>query len=413
MQKYYLEYSLNAACEMIKAYYVDRNVGGVLKHLNPQNFTFISYDSGLSFDDLKNFAAFLENSLEYLVSYKLIDENYTIGGQSQDSCFVIAKIKLIDTRTQKIFELHFFFYFNQFGNEVICPHYHVASPINTQKKIRSVFFNANAPEPKLPGEIQSHKEELIDFMNSNAVAEKSFYYAENFPYRFVNREFMNLLGYEKISEFITEENNSMLVNVHVADQRKYVEYLHSEYKNINKFNSDEKYQYQSSYCVKYRLQSPQLSEEISVLEWGNFFTLNGRTIVNCFVLNLNEVENISLGNEENDIESSATVSVRENFGIHISKEIVIYPMRRQIKINDDLIELTQVESEIFLVLADNLNKPISMEEIYRSIWKNNELHLTSNALPMHISNIRRKLNHYESLIQLNFIRNKGYCLHTT
>ena len=64
MQKYYLEYSLNAACEMIKAYYVDRNVGGVLKHLNPQNFTFISYDSGLSFDDLKNFAAFLENSLE-------------------------------------------------------------------------------------------------------------------------------------------------------------------------------------------------------------------------------------------------------------------------------------------------------------------------------------------------------------
>ena len=195
MQKYYLECSLNAACEMIKAYYVEKNVDGVLKHLNPQNFTFISYDSGLAFDDIKNFVAFLETGLEYLTSYKLIDENYTIGGQSQDSCFVIAKIKLIDTRTQKIFELHFFFYFNQFGNEVICPHYHVTLPIKTQKKIRSVFFNANAPEPKLPGEIQSHKEELIDFMNSNAVAEKSFYYAENFPYRFVNREFMNLLGH--------------------------------------------------------------------------------------------------------------------------------------------------------------------------------------------------------------------------
>ncbi|MBR2773542.1 MAG: hypothetical protein IKD73_00960 [Selenomonadaceae bacterium] len=113
MQKYYLECSLNAASEMIKAYYVDRNVDGVLKYLNPKNFTFISYDSGLSFDDFKNFVAFLETSLEYLVSYKLIDENYTIGGQSQDSCFVIAKIKLIDTRTQKIFELHFFFYSNQ------------------------------------------------------------------------------------------------------------------------------------------------------------------------------------------------------------------------------------------------------------------------------------------------------------
>ena len=250
-------------------------------------------------------------------------------------------------------------------------------------------------------------------MNSNAIAEKSFYYAENFPYRFVNREFMSLLGYEKISDFITEENNSMLVNVHVADQRKYVEYLRNEYENnVARFNFDEKYKYQSSYCVKYRLQSPQLSEEVSVLEWGNFFTLNRRTIVNSLVLNLNEVENISSRNEENDIEASAAVSVRENVGIHISKEIVVYPMRRQIKINDDLIELTQVESEIFLVLADNLNKPISMEEIYRSIWKNNELHLTSNALPMHISNIRRKLNQYEGLIQLNFVRNKGYCLHT-
>lgn len=107
--------------------------------------------------------------------------------------------------------------------------------------------------------------------------------------------------------------------------------------------------------------------------------MNGRTIVNSLVLNLNEVENISSRNEENDIEASVAVSVRENFGIHISKEIVVYPMHRQIKINDDLIELTQVESEIFLVLADNLNKPISMEKIYRSIWKNNELHLTSNG----------------------------------
>ncbi|MBQ7628979.1 MAG: hypothetical protein IJS81_02005 [Selenomonadaceae bacterium] len=53
MQKYYLESSLNAACEMIKAYYVDRNVDHVLKYLNNKNFIFISYDSGLSFDDLK------------------------------------------------------------------------------------------------------------------------------------------------------------------------------------------------------------------------------------------------------------------------------------------------------------------------------------------------------------------------
>lgn len=161
--------------------------------------------------------------------------------------------------------------------------------------------------------------------------------------------------------------------------------------------------------MKYRLQSPYLSEEISVLEWGNFFTLNGRTIVNCFVLNLAEVENISSAKEKIDA-TPASVSLREDFGIHIGKNIIAYSMKHQIKINENTVELTRVESEILLALTNNLNQPISPEKIYASIWKNAELNLTSNALPMHISNIRRKLNHHENLIRLDYIRGKGYCL---
>lgn len=68
-------------------------------------------------------------------------------------------------------------------------------------------------------------------MTSNTVAEKSFYYEENFPYRFVNRNFMTLLGYKQIGDFVTEANSSTLANVYVSDQRRYVEYLRTVYKN--------------------------------------------------------------------------------------------------------------------------------------------------------------------------------------
>ena len=303
-----------------------------------------------------------------------------------------------------------FFYFQQIGNQVLCPHYHVTHPTDAKPESNSVFFKANVPKPFLTAEIQSHNDELLDFVTSNAVAEKSFYYAENFPYRFVNLNFMTLLGYKRINDFVTEANNSTLANVHVSDQRCYVEYLRTAYeKNSARLSFNERYQYQSSYFVKYRLQSPYLTKEISVLEWGNFFTLNGQTIVNCFVLNLNAVENVSCA-----IDMTKTIypTLREDFGIHIGRNIIAYPMLQQIKINGDMVELTRVENEIFLVLANNLNQPISMEKIYASIWKNAELNLTSNALPMHISNIRRKLNPYESLIRLEYIRNKGYCLQT-
>ena len=267
MQKYYLDCSLNAAREMINAYYVDRNVDKLFEYINLRNFTWSGYDSDKFFSDAKSFRKYAEDSLSHLKFYNLIDENYSIGGQSQDSCLIVAKIKLFDTRTQKIFELHFFFYFQQFGNLVLCPHYHVTRSLNAKIENKSVFFNANSPVPFLTAEIQSHNNELLDFMTSNAVAEKSFYCEENFPYRFVNRKFMTLLGYKQIGEFVTEENHSALANIHVADQRRYVEYLRTVYKNnVGRFGFDQKYQYQSSYYVKYRLQSPCLSEEISVLE---------------------------------------------------------------------------------------------------------------------------------------------------
>ena len=103
-----MDYSLNAAREMINAYYVEKNIDKLFEHINLRNFTWSGYDLDKSFSNAQDFRKYVVESLPHLRFYNLIDENYTVGGESQDSCFIIAKIKLFDTRTQKIFELHFF-----------------------------------------------------------------------------------------------------------------------------------------------------------------------------------------------------------------------------------------------------------------------------------------------------------------
>lgn len=301
MQKHFLELSLNTAREMIHSYFDDKNMEGILKHLSKENFTFVGVTKDAVFNSTKTYRQYAESFLDYIGSYKIIDENYSVAAESQDSCLVVANIKNIDTRTQNVCELNYFFNFNQLGKGIICPHYHVSRPFNAPKVSKTVFFNENMPNPKLPSEILSYNEELIKFMNSDAVAEKSFYYEENFPYRYVNRKYMQLLGYSTIREFVAEQNYSSLVNIHVADQNRYVEYLQAHHaEKIGNRNFGQKYQYLSTYYLSYRLQSPNLAEEVSVLEWGNFFTQNGRTIVNCFVLNLNEVTQLSLKAQSHD-----------------------------------------------------------------------------------------------------------------
>lgn len=422
MEKYYLESALNAAREMIQSYFVERNVDKVLKHLSPMKFKFVGLQEGIEFDSAKQFARFAESALDLVPMYKVIEEKYTIGNESQDSCLIIAKLKLFDTRTQKTFVLNYFMYFNQQGNKIMCQHYHVSRPLKMNEEIRSVFFNDNIPYPRLANELISYKEDLLEFMNAGAVAEKSFYYEEKYPYRFVNHKYLKLLGYSKINSFISEQNYSSLVNIHAADQNRYVEYLQKHYaEKIGERNFEPQYKYRSTYYVSYRLQSPFLSEEVKVLEWGNFFTQSGRTTVNCFVVNLNDVERLSFlppihhlqqGNEcdeENELGSEA-ISVRTDFSIHISKDVLIYPRMKQIKINNEMVELTPIECEIFLVLLDKLNQAVTVDEIYGSIWNDETLHLTSNVLPMHISNIRRKLKKYEEEIKLVYIKNEGYSL---
>ncbi len=404
MQKYYLDSALNAAREMIHAYFVERNVDGLFKHLSSENFNFVGFMADNVFDSAATFREYLKDSLKYTLDYEVIGENYSVCSESRDSCQVLAKITFAYTRTKKSFALNYFFYFNRLGGKLICTHYHVSRQFNMNKPVRLVFFNENMPYPKIPWEIQAYNEDLLEFMNSDAVAEKSFYYEENFPYRLVNRKYINLLGYKTIHDFIREQNSSSLSNIHAADKNRYVEYLANHYaENVECQKIEPQYKYRSTYYISYRIESPNPVGEVNVLEWGNFFTQEGRTTVNCFVLNLNEAEKSSL-------DSNLGSSIRADFGIHISKNIIVYPRIRKIKIDSEIIEFTPLECEIFLVLADNLNHAIMPEKIYEMIWVKSDLQVTSNVVPMHISNIRRKLSAYENLIKLVHVKNKGYCL---
>ena len=50
MRKHYLDRALETAREMIQAYYVDRNVEGVFKHLSEENFSFMGFIEGNFFN---------------------------------------------------------------------------------------------------------------------------------------------------------------------------------------------------------------------------------------------------------------------------------------------------------------------------------------------------------------------------
>ena len=159
MKKYFLERSLNTAREMIHAYFYNKDMERIVKYLNPKTFSFMSVTKDAVFNSIKTYRQYAESLLEQIASYEIIEENYSVACESQDSCLVIVNLKQINTHTQNLCELDFFFHFRQLGNRIVCPHYHVRRPLTAHKVNKSVFFNENMPTPKLPFEILSYNEE--------------------------------------------------------------------------------------------------------------------------------------------------------------------------------------------------------------------------------------------------------------
>ena len=404
MEKYYLDKALKTAREMIHAYFDDKDINGVLKHLSAEDFNFKGVTKDAVFNSIFNsrekYREYAESFLQYIDSYEIIDENYSVLSESEDSCQILVQLKSIDALTQNICDMDYYFYFKQVMERLICPHFHVNRRPKENQFINSVIFN----EPiSIPSEISAYNDNLLELMNSEAVAEKSFYYKGEFPYRLVNMKYIKLLGYKTIDEFMDEESNSSLAHISGSDKACYMKYLSRHYYyNVTGNEIDDERKYRSTYYIKYHLRSPKLAEELEVMEWGNFFSQNGCVVVNCFVVNMNEVDKIFECNKKVEISGS-------EYGMRIGG-LIYYPRTRKIKIEGKVTEFTPIENEIFMVLADKLNEPIKREEIYEKILLNSELEVLSSVLAMHISNIRRKLRESDESIKIVYVKGEGYCL---
>lgn len=73
--------------------------------------------------------------------------------------------------------------------------------------------------------------------------------------------------------------------------------------------------------------------------------------------------------------------------------------------------LTPIEFDLFLVLAAQFNQVLTTKEIYKNLWDDEDLNITSFTLKTHISNLRKKLREASNdKIMLNNCKGDGYCL---
>lgn len=77
----------------------------------------------------------------------------------------------------------------------------------------------------------------------------------------------------------------------------------------------------------------------------------------------------------------------------------------------DFVPLTKSEYDILLLLAGNLNKIVTTQELYEKLWASSDLMNTSRAIAMHISRLRHKLQlEHNPHLELITVYKNGYCL---
>lgn len=407
MQNYFKREAITATKKLIRLLYVRKDIEGALKFFSKDKLTFIGIgeeDIFYSYDELRNYTySFIDAVIS---SYKIVSEDYHIRAASLDSCIVVAKIDFQADEEHFNYKIpmHFSFYFQQIDNNVLITFAHVHSPEKDTGE-------------KLHAEMKIHRSLLNQFENINYIAAKSFRYKDELPYCYVNEQFIKLLGCSKKIDF---ENYSSLSDIHPNDQQKYFDFLKRIFNNKKAFVS-ENWHWHNSYCVMYRLINRN-RDEIKVLEWGSFLSLNGNFIVNSFVMPLDEMEVINNQAKPSpktknvikflrDSSIQETSVLLEDCGIHIGNIMLIYPRRHKLFINGRSVSLTPIEFELLLVLAAHPNETLTTKEIYKNLWNEEDLIVTSFTLKTHVSNLRRKLRDASNnKIQLRNCRGDGYCL---
>lgn len=408
MYRSYQENALIIARRIIYAFYVDKDIESIISYLNPENFMYTCTNTNETVVGVDNMRNFLFQAVNYTDDYKITRENYQICGSSIDSCLVVADI---ETQAAKyhipyLSNIKFLFQFILVEKELLISYCQVQIPFKIQNKNSAFFLSPNKSPIESHIDWQYHFEMLLNLLDNNSISMKVVHCQPNLPYHYVNLKFLNLLQCPCIKDFVAENKNS-IEHIFPADQKRYRNFVKSHIqKSLKNLQPSKTWQWHNSYYIIYRIFN---RENFYVLECGNLFTLNSSQMIMAIVLPLQDISIFYNLTNKKEKEFQSTDYLLDNFGIRISKNFILYQMKRQALIDGKLVDFTPTEFEILLNFVDNINKPLTLEKIYGLLWNNEELQMTSNTLRMHISNIRRKLKISDKPpVHLDTIPNEGY-----
>ncbi len=73
------------------------------------------------------------------------------------------------------------------------------------------------------------------------------------------------------------------------------------------------------------------------------------------------------------------------------KIIKIFPEKREVYANNQKIDLTKTEYDLFLFLIKNKGRVCSRKEIKKTLWKDKDIYDWSRTIDVHINHLRKKL----------------------
>ena len=404
------ENALIIARRLIYAFYVDKDIDTIISNLNTSDFIYNCANTNETVTGVGNMRDFLNQAVNNIEGYEIVNENYKFCTASDDSCLVSADVEIRAQKYQIPYSsvIKFLFYFKLVKDKLLVSYYQVQIPFKPVKNANSFFLPLDKTPVELHVDRQYHYEMLSNLIDNNSTAMKVIHYDKFLSYHYVNIQYLKLLNCSRVKDFVSE-NKSSIEHIYPADQRRYSDYVNTQFQNIlHNIRPSENWQWHNSYYIVYRLCH---RENFYVLEWGNLFTLNLSPMIMAIVLPLNDISIFqTITNTNNGGGGIPRLDdLSNNFGVRISKDFILYQIKRQVMLAGKIIDFTPTEFEVLLNFIDNINKPLTLEKIYAMIWNDSELKLTSNTLRMHISNIRRKLKISNgSLVHLDTIPNEGY-----
>ncbi len=84
--------------------------------------------------------------------------------------------------------------------------------------------------------------------------------------------------------------------------------------------------------------------------------------------------------------------------------IVINMDKKELTVDGEKVALTKTEFEILALLATNVDKVFSREDIIQTVWRETP-YITERTVDVHIARLRKKMGEYSSLIA----NRSGYC----